>query len=105
MLREKGPGTMKPATAAVVAVLAVLVPVPARSHGHMFHPTPRQPEPLYWYQVGCMIGCNCSGGGKETYPSLASTGCTSPAAGDAATPTFVASSSGCFIPSSSSSFL
>ena len=22
-------------------------------------------ESLYWYQVGCMIGCTCSGGGKK----------------------------------------
>jgi len=44
----------------------------------MMEPEPRQPEPLYWYQVGCMIGCTCSGGGKESYPSLASVNCTRP---------------------------
>merc|ERR1719253_1215399 len=48
-------------------------------HGTMMLPVPRQPESLYWYQVGCMIGCTCSGGGKETYPSLASANCTTPA--------------------------
>jgi len=41
-------------------------------------PEPRQPEPLYWYQVGCMIGCTCSGNGKESYPSPASVSCTQP---------------------------
>lgn len=45
----------------------------------MMEPVPRQPESIYWYQVGCMIGCTCSGGGKETYPSLASVNCQSPA--------------------------
>uniref|UniRef100_A0A7S4JER8 Chitin-binding type-4 domain-containing protein n=1 Tax=Odontella aurita TaxID=265563 RepID=A0A7S4JER8_9STRA len=42
-------------------------------------PKPRQPESLYWYQVGCMIGCKCSGGGKEMYPTLESVGCDTPA--------------------------
>jgi len=47
-------------------------------HGTMMEPVPRQPESLYWYQVGCMIGCTCSGGGKETYPTLESVNCQSP---------------------------
>jgi hypothetical protein len=49
------------------------------SHGRMTQPTARQPESLYWYQVGCMIGCTCSGGGKDTYPSLDSVNCKTPA--------------------------
>lgn len=49
-----------------------------QGHGTMISPTPRQPESLYWYQVGCMIGCTCSGGGKETYPSLESVNCKNP---------------------------
>eukprot|EP00729_Bicosta_minor_P017764 gene17764-14543_t len=44
----------------------------------MLTPIPRQPEPRYFYSVGCMSGCNCSGGGKEPYPSLASVGCATP---------------------------
>lgn len=47
-------------------------------HGTMIAPAPRQPESMYWYQVGCMIGCTCSGGGKETYPSTDSVGCKTP---------------------------
>jgi len=49
------------------------------SHGTMVYPTPRQPESVYWYQVGCLIGCKCSGGGKEQYPSPESMDCESPA--------------------------
>ena len=48
-------------------------------HGTMLEPTPRQPESTYWYQVGCMIGCKCSGDGKETYPTPSSVGCSKPA--------------------------
>ena len=59
---------------------ALLLPLGVESHGTMVSPTPRQPESIYWYQVGCAIGCKCSGGGKETYPSLASLGCEAPAA-------------------------
>lgn len=44
----------------------------------MLSPTPRQPEPMFWYQVGCMIGCTCSGGGKEMYPTPQSVGCSDP---------------------------
>merc|ERR1711935_569566 len=47
-------------------------------HGTMMTPIPRQPESMYWYQVGCMIGCTCSGDGKESYPSLADVKCTTP---------------------------
>lgn len=61
----------------VVVALASLLHGCA-AHGRMVEPPPRQPESLYWYQVGCMIGCTCSGGGKENYPSLASVGCSSP---------------------------
>jgi len=39
-------------------------------HGTLVSPIPRQPESMYWYQVGCAIGCECSGGGKEDYPDL-----------------------------------
>ena len=55
----------------ILALLASLLHGCA-AHGRMVEPPPRQPESLYWYQVGCMIGCMCSGGGKENYPSLAS---------------------------------
>merc|ERR1719379_48213 len=48
-------------------------------HGTMITPLPRQPESVYWYQVGCMIGCDCSGGGKEDYPTLESVNCQTPA--------------------------
>jgi len=51
----------------------------AEGHGTMVTPRPRQPESVYWYQVGCMIGCECSGGGKEDYPSLESVDCADPA--------------------------
>ena len=44
-------------------ILQILLPHYAYSHGTMTEPVPRQPEPLFWYQVGCMIGCTCSGGG------------------------------------------
>ena len=50
----------------------------ARGHGAMLSPTPRQLEPMFWYQVGCMIGCTCSGGGKEMYPTPQSVGCSDP---------------------------
>lgn len=49
------------------------------AHGHMVEPLPKQPEALYWYQVGCAIGCTCTGGGKENYPSLSSLDCAKPA--------------------------
>lgn len=62
---------------AVKLVLLVLVH-PSDGHGVMMEPEPRQPEPMFWYQVGCMIGCTCSGGGKESYPSPASMNCTKP---------------------------
>ena len=62
----------------VIALLLCCTAV--RGHGTVVNPTPRQPESMYWYQVGCMIGCDCSGGGKETYPSLSSVNCTTPAA-------------------------
>ena len=45
----------------------------------MVIPEPRQPEPLYWYQVGCLIGCVCTGEGKETYPTASALNCTTPA--------------------------
>lgn len=54
-------------------------PVVVEGHGTMLTPIPRQPESVYWYQVGCMIGCECSGGGKEDYPSLESVECIDPA--------------------------
>ena len=44
----------------------------------MTKPPSFQPEPLYWYQVGCLAGCTCSGGGKETYPSPESMNCKNP---------------------------
>jgi len=53
--------------------------VSVSGHGTMIEPIPRQPESVYWYQVGCMIGCRCSGGGKEDYPTLESVNCTTPA--------------------------
>ena len=53
-------GSLMARTTLFVALLAALLPAPVRGHGQMFEPKPRQPEPLYWYQVGCMIGCNCS---------------------------------------------
>ncbi|XRB05342.1 chitin-binding type-4 domain-containing protein [Pycnococcus provasolii] len=67
----------------VVGVVGVVLclccgPLGAYGHGAMLTPTPRQPEPLYWYQVGCMTGCKCSGGGKEQYPTAESLGCTNP---------------------------
>ena len=58
--------------------VAVLLVVNVHAHGNMVRPTPRQPEPAYWYQVGCLIGCTCSGDGKETYPSAASLNCPNP---------------------------
>ena len=61
------------------AMLLPLLIGHAVGHGVMMSPTPRQPDPIYWYQVGCMTGCNCSGGGKEQYPSLASVNCNTPA--------------------------
>ena len=57
---------------------AALLVATVDAHGNMVRPTPRQPEPMYWYQVGCLIGCTCSGGGKETYPSPASLNCPNP---------------------------
>ena len=62
-------------------------------HGSMNFPRPRNANPsapyaaeascigdaCYWYQVGCMIGCTCSGGGKETYPTPESMDCENPA--------------------------
>jgi hypothetical protein len=58
--------------------LLLLLPGRALGHGKMLAPAPRQPEPMYWYQVGCMAGCTCSGGGKETYPTAASMNCVTP---------------------------
>ncbi len=58
-------------------IFQLVIPV-SRGHGTMTSPIPRQPESLYWYQVGCMIGCTCSGGGKETYPTKESVGCNNP---------------------------
>ena len=60
-------------------VVPIPVPVLVEAHGTMLTPLPRQPESVYWYQVGCMIGCECSGGGKEDYPSPESVRCTDPA--------------------------
>jgi len=59
-------------------LLLVVVHDDVDGHGTMIDPSPRQPESLYWYSVGCMIGCVCSGGGKETYPSLESVECVDP---------------------------
>ena len=59
-------------------LLLFLLPPLTHAHGNMLTPIPRQPEPRYFYSVGCMSGCNCSGGGKEPYPSLASVGCATP---------------------------
>ena len=47
-------------------------------HGVMTVPTPRQPEAMFWYQVGCLAGCTCTGAGKEMYPSVASMNCQTP---------------------------
>lgn len=63
----------------VLFFLAIAIVVRVSSHGTMVLPTPRQPESLYWYQVGCLIGCECSGGGKETYPTKESMNCLKPA--------------------------
>jgi hypothetical protein len=62
-------------------MLLLLCALPALTlgHGNMVEPAPRQPEPLYWYQVGCLAGCRCSGGGKETYPTPESMDCENPA--------------------------
>mmetsp|Transcript_793 Transcript_793/g.931 ORF Transcript_793/g.931 Transcript_793/m.931 type:complete len:497 (-) Transcript_793:165-1655(-) len=61
-------------------LLALCIFLPSiDSHGTMVAPTPRQPESMYWYQVGCVIGCTCSGGGKESYPTLESVDCPNPA--------------------------
>lgn len=60
----------------LVLLLATLSQV--YSHGRMTKPPSFQPEPLYWYQVGCLAGCTCSGGGKETYPSPESMNCKNP---------------------------
>ena len=65
-------------TLAIGYILQILLPHYAYSHGTMTEPVPRQPEPLFWYQVGCMIGCTCSGGGKETYPTKESVNCNTP---------------------------
>ena len=62
------------------AALALLVLESAMGHGTMLAPKPRQPESVYWYQVGCMAGCKCSGGGKETYPTKESLNCENPTA-------------------------
>ena len=64
-----------------IIVAALLLPFfvqQSTGHGVMMEPVPRQPEPLYWYQVGCMIGCTCSGGGKEQYPTLGGVNCKTP---------------------------
>ena len=45
-------------------------------HWVLTTPTPRQPKPVYWYSVGCNIGCKCSGDGKEMYPTPKSLNCT-----------------------------
>ena len=60
-----------------VLFLATL-PQVVDSHGRMTIPPSFQPEPMYWYQVGCLAGCTCSGGGKETYPTPASMNCKNP---------------------------
>ena len=64
----------------VVMIMFLLLLLPPCTHGHgsMLAPIPRQPEPMYFYSVGCMAGCDCSGGGKETYATLASVGCATP---------------------------
>ena len=68
------------AALALAALAAVALLAGARGHGTMVYPAPRQPESLYWYQVGCLIGCECSGNGKENYPTDESLGCATPAA-------------------------
>ena len=56
--------------AASVATVGFLFNVQeVTAHAHMTFPAPRQPEPVYWYSVGCAIGCNCTGDGKEMYPN------------------------------------
>jgi len=50
----------------------------AEGHGTMIIPEPRQPESVYWYQVGCLIGCRCTGSGKEEYPTIQSLDCPNP---------------------------
>eukprot|EP00949_MAST-11_sp_MAST-11-sp1_P000722 g722.t1 len=65
----------------MAAILLLLLLVNgAHGHGTLLAPTPRQPESIYWYQVGCMAGCKCSGGGKETYPTPSSLNCETPKA-------------------------
>jgi len=71
--------TLRQLTMLLAVKVALLVLVhPSDGHGVMMEPEPRQPEAMFWYQVGCAIGCTCTGGGKESYPSLASMNCTKP---------------------------
>eukprot|EP00521_Asterionellopsis_glacialis_P012969 CAMPEP_0195293008 /NCGR_PEP_ID=MMETSP0707-20130614/11408_1 /TAXON_ID=33640 /ORGANISM="Asterionellopsis glacialis, Strain CCMP134" /LENGTH=477 /DNA_ID=CAMNT_0040353615 /DNA_START=69 /DNA_END=1502 /DNA_ORIENTATION=+ len=64
----------------VHVALCILIQIKTvQSHGTLTIPPPRQPESLYWYQVGCVIGCTCSGSGKEQYPTLESLDCLKPA--------------------------
>lgn len=58
---------------------SLLLSSSVNGHGTMMIPEPRQPESVMWYQAGCMIGCSCSGSGKEDYPSPESVECIDPA--------------------------
>lgn len=48
-------------------------------HATLVSPDPRGQDGNLWYQVGCQIGCNCSGtSSKQLYVTPASFGCTRP---------------------------
>jgi hypothetical protein len=44
----------------------------------MVSPVPKQPDALYWFQVGCYLGCECAGRGKEQYPIPEDHDCSNP---------------------------
>ena len=73
------------ATLAVLALAVLSLVAQADAHATMTSPTPRQPESLYWFQVGCLIGCTCAGKGKEMYPTFAGYGGASALGCDAPT--------------------
>ena len=82
----QGASSMRSVTAYAGLTLGMLwLVAQTEAHATMTSPTPRQPEPLYWFQVGCLIGCTCAGKGKEMYPTFAKYGGTSALGCDAPT--------------------
>jgi hypothetical protein len=58
--------------------VAATVVFEVASHAAMVSPVPKQPDSLYWFQVGCYLGCLCAGRGKEAYPSPQDNDCPFP---------------------------